>query len=276
MIKIVLFDVDGCIIPGDKTVLPIHEDLSSEMEMLNRLAMVIAKRKGLVFSFCTTRSLASGVKVAEILGLNGYSAFENGNVIYNPLSGESYLLVNKDEKFNYLAPVLRSLQAWCGTIDDLTLAYELGIKPENLRRLRDRKSILTYEILPFDKPPVSGEQLWAVLKEKFLTKEMAGYLQRGELNVIPSASALDVGIGIDKEDAIKHILGIYGISGEDALSIGDSFHSDYAMFKVTGYRGVPSNAHLLLKKTVRDYPRGHVSERPMCEGVLDILQHFLD
>lgn len=275
MIKIIISDVDGCIVKEDKTVIPVLEDLTSQEPQLSALNRLLGNHPNVVFSLCTNRSLSSGLRIAELSGTNGVSAFEGGNIIYNPLSGESYLIVNKDESLKHLIPVLAELQKWYKTIDDNILIEELGIERKNLRRLSDRKTILTYEVLPFNAPPVSGAQILKVIQKRFFNDKIAKYFSEGKLNITPSASALDIGLNIDKSHAVKHILRIYGISSEHALSIGDSYHSDFSMFEETAYRGLPSNANVKLKESVNGRSGSFISEKSHCEGILEVLNYFL-
>ena len=273
MIKIVIADVDGCMVREDKTKPPVLEDLDGAVDQLMEIGSLVVGRK-IIFSICTNRSLASGLRIVELAGVNGYSGFEGGNVIYDPHTGESYLLVRKDPTLQHLEPVLEKLQEWYRIIQDKILVNDLGIKVENLRRLSDRKALLTFEILPFSAPPVSGQQLWDLIRTRFLTQEISELIEEGKVNIVPSASALDIGLKIDKSYATRHILSLYGFSSEDALGIGDSYHSDLALLAQTRYKGVPFNAGDRLKESVVQSD-GYVSPFPIGEGVSDILKHFL-
>ena len=276
VVKIIIADVDGCFVKEDKTKPPMLEDLTSSVPDLEAIRVFLSQHPNVILSFCTTRSLAAGARVAELAGVNGYSSFENGNVVYNPKTGESYVLVEKDPSMRHLTPVLAKLRDWYKTIDENILLDELKISPNQLRRLLDRKSVLTFEILPFDAPPVSGHDLWEVIQRRFLTPEITDLIEAGKVLVVPSGSALDIGLNINKGHAAKHILGLYGISREDALGIGDSYHSDTVLLSQTGYNGVPSNAHPQLKDSVRVNHLAYVSSEPHGRGVFDILKHFLE
>ncbi|MBS3152118.1 HAD family phosphatase [Candidatus Woesearchaeota archaeon] len=274
-VKIIISDVDGCLVKEDKTKPPLLEDLDPHIKDLQAIRDFLLNHPDVIFSICTTRSFSSGIRIAEIAGINGFSAFENGNVIYNPLTGESYLLIQKEKSLAYLQPILDKLRQWYGTIDENVLADDLGISQDNLRRLSDRKTLLTFEILPFDSPPVSGHDLWRAIEKRFLTSEISDILASGNVKVVPSASALDISLKVDKGYATRHILGLYDLSKENALGIGDSYHSDTALLAETNYQGVPSNANQKLKEAVHDTSNGFIADKPYGRGILDILHRFL-
>ncbi len=275
-VKIIIADVDGCFVKEDKTKPPMLEDLTSQTQTLEEIRIFLARYPHIKLSFCTTRSAIAGTRVAELAGVNGYSAFENGNIIYDPTTGGSYLLVERDPSMKHLVPVLTRLREWYKTIDETVLSEELRIDPSQLRRLSDRKNVLTFEILPFDNPPTSGQNLWEVIQRRFLTQEISDLIASGNVLVTPSGSALDIGLNINKGHAAKHILGLYGIPREGALGIGDSYHSDTALLSQTGYKGVPSNANTKLKDSVSGDDCAYISSNPHGRGVLDILKHFLE
>ncbi len=276
-IQIAVSDIDGCLVIEEKTLPPLLVNNSPNIIYFEGIKSFLQDRPDFHFTICSSRSLAVGIPVVELSGIRDLCSFEAGNVIYDPLSGEAKLLVNLKEKYRRLRKPLERLQNWGQTLDNHGLAKKLGIAPVNLRRLSDRKAMITYELLPFKESPFRGDDLWKVINEHYLTPEIDKFIKDGKIKVMLSRGALDISIGIEKSDAVRYILSYKGLKRENALGIGDSYHSDMGIMRECNYFACPINSDDKLKDWIHQQgDRGYVARHFHGGGVSEALHHFAE
>lgn len=278
-IQIAVSDTDGCLVLEEKTLPPLLVSNSPNLIYFEGIKSFVQDRPDFHFTICSSRSLAAGIPVVELSGLRDLCSFEAGNVIYDPVSGEARLLVNLVDQYRNLRKPLEKLQQWGQTLDkdNRGLAKKLGIAPINLRRLSDRKTMITYELLPFKQSPFTGDDLWRVIQEHYLTPEIDKLKKDGKIRVVASKGALDISVGIEKSDAVKYILVQTGLAKEQALGIGDSYHSDMGIMRECGYFACPANSDdKLIHWIQQQVDRGYVARHLHGSGVSEALHHFAE
>ena len=273
-LQLIIADADGCFVKEEKQKRPALIDIGPQEECFKQIKAFFTEHPELLFSMSTTRSLSAGLRVADEVGINTLSAVDGGTLMYDPRTGEAYLLTKTPEYANH-AEALQVLQAWSNPMNgrESDLAAHLNIGAEQLRKLDDRKTIFTVEMVNYHNPPISGDDLWgSMVAHGQVPEQILSYIKNGQLILKTSRAAVDVQIPIKKHESTIHTLETLGISGDNALGIGDRMHSDPGIMDNTQYVACPANADDALKGYVQargEY--GYISPHKVAEGFLDIL-----
>ena len=271
----IISDVDGCLVHEEKSVPALEQELTYAREQLREIAKLLKQYPLVSSSVCTVRSLAATQPIIEAVQCSTLCVLEGGNVIYNPKTSEAYLLVKAEEKYHGLRESLGTLQEWAHEINDAEITNALHVPMHVLRRVSDRKTVVTFEILPYHAPPLSGQDLYDVLRESFLPDRIKREIAEKKIRVNASRGALDISVAITKRDGVEHIAQQHGISPEAILGIGDRFHSDKVFLDYCGYAGVPKNADEELKEHLKRRASAYVSTQEETRGVLDIIRYAM-
>lgn len=275
-LQLIIADADGCFVKEEKQKRPALIDIGPQEECFKQIKAFFIEHPELKFSMSTTRSLSAGLRVADEVGINTLSAVDGGTTMYNPQTGEVYFLTETPE-YEKHAEALQVLQAWSNPMNgrEAYLAEPLGIDAGELRKLDDRKTIFTVEMVNYHNPPISGYEIWDSMKENGqVTKQILSFIENGQLILKTSRAAVDVQIPIKKHESTIHTLEELGILRDNALGIGDRMHSDPGIMDNTRFVACPSNADDALKKYVQTRGKdGFVSAYEVGEGFLDILRH---
>ncbi len=276
-IRAVIADADGCLLYENKSRPPLEVDESPDFDRMREVRNFMDERREVAFGLCTNRSMAAGLRVAELVGANNApSGYEGGGIVYDPVTGTSRLLVDIVDELSHLREPLNVLQKWKASLDTKSVEAGWGVPEGTLRFMSDRKTLFTYEILPYDNPPISGEELYEVLLDNYIPDQMKDLFGEGLLVANPTDSALDFSAGINKGHFTRYALGELGMDPAHALGVGDSSHSDIYLIEETRYAICPANAKNELKWYVRGMrENGYVSEKELGEGTLEGLRHFL-
>ncbi len=276
-IEMIVSDADGCIVIEDKTKPPLLVSNEPNLPYLDKIKEFLAEHPALHFSVCTNRSLATGLPIITLAGISDICAFEGGNIIYNPKTGEAKLLVSLEKGLEKCRESLTELQKWRRGVSETELIKKLEINSENIREVSDRRAMFTFELLPYENAPITGQQLWKVIEKDYLTREMKKLIDEGSIKVNLSRAAVDISVNITKSDSTRYILNHYEIRKEKVLGIGDSFHSDMKIMNECGFYACPENSSPELREfIIRQKEKGYISDKKIGEGVWDILNHFAE
>lgn len=266
-IDLVFNDIDGCF--GNFTkpkTYPSKQSLKGHMRIMSGIRRFAESRDDVKFSACTGRSLYLCDNIIEASGMNELSAVEMGQAIYNPITRESYGLLE------IIKPELKGLGAairdFIKETDSFETELKAAFKGSRIKRLKDNINMLTYEFKSKKDGGITGEEVYAFLEPR-LPKEVSGGIAKGDLKVIISSAAIDLRPDINKGHAIDHILARLDRSGEGCLGIGDSYHSDIDMLTRCEYVACPANSNEQLKEYVAS-KKGYIARKPFGEGVLEI------
>ena len=160
-LQLIIADADGCFVKEEKQKRPALIDIGPQEECFKQIKAFFIEHPELKFSMSTTRSLSAGLRVADEVGINTLSAVDGGTTMYNPQTGEVYFLTETPE-YEKHAEALQVLQAWSNPMNgrEAYLAEPLGIDAGELRKLDDRKTIFTVEMVNYHNPPISGYEIW--------------------------------------------------------------------------------------------------------------------
>lgn len=269
MVKLIFCDIDGCMGEFVKPEYPLKQDLGDNLENLELIKNKTQEFNGVLFGVATGRSFYQADHIMAHTNHQGPSIFEMGNVIFEPERGV-YNLFEEHEKFKDNIDVIRFFLKWKKQIAD----YEKEIKEKfplaNIRQMKDRVCMLTYE---FDEN--IGPQLYDFLKT-LMPEIVKKAIENKLLKVLFSENALDILPNLNKGDALSFLIKKYNIGKNDVLAIGDSSHSDIDLLNSAGFVACPDNADETLKKFVLSKD-GFVAPNISSQGllnILDILQYF--
>lgn len=201
-IRVVYFDIEGCLLPGKGLPFPLDE--------LSELQDFFRNHGNIGFSICTGRSVSYVEAIIQTLDLIN-SPFpcvcEGGAILYWPAS----------DKWEKLAPPI-----------DINKINNY-LSPDDYRIEPGKLSCLSL----YPNPPKTVEDLYVTLLKS---------LTNSSVNLIKSMAAVDITPkGVDKGTGIIHVSERMNIPMENILCIGDA-ENDIPMLQLSGYSACPSNA----------------------------------
>jgi len=254
-IKLILIDIDDCLLPTDGNFYPEYfaglPEIAHYVEKANR-------GKIPQIGFCTERDRNYVEATAFSVGRpNSWSVIESGIALFNPTTKE--MLINE------------------------SLSLEVRTAFETLRRERLPHILEKFPDL-FEYP---GNMINIALERKYgvnlpveeyykAARIKLSDLERQDLITIhPSRIAIDISPpGIDKASGIRFLAKTTGISPNQMLGIGDS-KGDFPMLNLVGLVGCPSNALEECKELIQK-KGGYISPHQYARGVADVLRYYLN
>ncbi len=246
MIRLIVSDVEGCVIPGSGR--PWDLEVLASLARYNRLAR---RAPGL-----PALTLASGrpVQYLEALGhaidLDRPVCCENGAILFFPREGRAELLVGPAQ-VRLMAQVRRFLAEHFGR--------------DGRARVAVGKEVCVSLI------PLGGEETAAALLLEE-ARELIGArlgLGDGDLVFTRSAGAVDITpAGVDKGRGVRALAERLGVDPAEILAIGDSLN-DLPLLEAAGLACAPGNAEEAVRRRA-----AYVSPEPFGRGILDVLRRF--
>lgn len=243
--KIILCDYDGTLAGSDNKI-------SSE----NLIAINSFIKRGGVFVVCSGRA-TDGISIPLIRqGFNGLVASFNGAVLTDLSSGKelysygippkiSKKLFEYTYKNNLYAQFYPEKQFLYPYRTKYTDHYEKvtgvkGVYTEDILNYIDKTQNLSYKLLVFDDKEKIDKH-FEPLKELM-----------DECEVVRSTdNMIDFNLkGIDKGEACSKVAGLYGLTADDVISIGDA-GNDIAMIKKAGLGIAVDNAQDIIKAVAK-------------------------
>jgi len=256
-------DVDGVVREADKSVQPIAEDQEPYLETYRAIRAAVPQEAQLVLA--TGRSYASTRTIAEAVG-SKMGLYEMG--LHIVADGESYPLIDEDHPLHDAQEEVRRLRE---AVDRNmpSMRRTLSSTHGDIRFLSDRELMVCIET----SGDINGVDVEALILE-YGGDKLDRYRSQGSIRVVTTKDSVDVMPNITKGDALKYFCRRYGIDTGRTAGIGDSDHSDLYLLEAAQFAGAPSNAGSGIKAYIGDIDgRGYLSEHPVVDGLLDILDH---
>jgi hypothetical protein len=244
MIKLIVCDIEGCLMPADKgaaspdALIPIAEYCLKARADSSLPPLVL----------CTGRQAPYAECLAQVIGafFPGFpSVVENGAFLFDPANNlllrNPLITAEKTARVEELKAVLKGFAAKTGAV----------IEPGK-------------EICISLNPPAGTtiEELYRRVVDH-LGSALEGF------TITHSRSAVDITPeGIDKSAGLRHLAGITGIDPSDMLGIGDTT-GDLPMLKLVGHPACPANATDEVKVVCT-----YVANETEAAGVIEIIRRF--
>ncbi len=256
MIKGIVTGVDNLLVRKD---LILNEQNLSEL----KYRIQDLKERNIKFSLVTGRSLDSSKKLLETLSVTDICGFEMGLHLYNPVTEESYDLLDHHDDMKDVKSGISKMREYLLS-EKKEIEERLG---ESINYLDHRKRIRTFET-----NPESGIKLYKVLRE-LIPVYISELISKNHILMFPSSKAVDIMPNLTKGDAVLAILSRYELQTEDFLACSVSYHTDHEMLKNCGYASCTSNADNGCKFYIKNErkEKGYVSKLSFTEGAVDII-----
>ena len=288
MIDVVFSDIDGCFVPqGYDPLGSVQTDEDSE-----RYFEYYRNYSGPQLVLCTGRAWVDTFGIlrrAHFLS-NQRSVWpdqpvlcENGiDVIIDSVNGQRTSLIDELTEFDYLRPVVERIKSAGGelelVLDNIREEFEgefgRSITPIQLIK---KDFCVTARIPHFEgtAQQVDPSRFYQSLT-RAVQEPLGSLVDDGCVQIVLSASAVDVTLPIGKGDGVKYLLERYGTSPSQAAYIGDSA-PDIEGMKEVGLACCPSNAVPAVKDFVASRgSRGYVSPLQFADAEIDILNYVIE
>lgn len=240
--RLVVSDVEGCVIPGDGRPWPLN--------LLARLAARVADGeagRGPRLTLCSGRPAQFVEAVCQALGVRLPAVCENGAVVLYPEGGTVRRLYTP-EQARLMERVRRVCLRAYGDAGAVRVppGRELGVA-----------------LVPV---PGVGPGLVQLREDVEARLRRAG-VPLAELFVTVSGGAVDITPrGVDKASGVRALLAELGIAPEEVFAIGDG-GNDLPLLRLAGGSGAPANARPEVRAAV-----DRVASQPHTAGVLELLE----
>lgn len=200
------------------------------------------------------RDIRYGLASCYFLGVHDWSVAEYGGVFYHPITGD--IIDNKA-----LAP-----KTYLAFQEVRRIAETIPDRVPGLRLYRGKSVMVTLERIPDTN--VAMDILVGLVKSELQDYENIVDILASQIAVDILPKGINKGVGVQ----IRYESGLAVVQPSRTLVIDDSM-GGAAAATMAGFAGCPSNATLEYREFIRSIG-GHVSKRPLREGVVDIMQHF--
>jgi len=225
LIRVVAVDIDGTMTYGDRRI-----DIAS-IEAVRK-----AEAAGLPVVLCTGNLLAFTEGIATMLGTSGPLIAEDGGVVFDPRSGQEYVLGDRVEAD-------RGLEA---------LERKFG-KLEQTRSSYGRLTGLTI------KRTITAEQAMEVFRREGL-----------DLVAVDSGFAIHLrSLAVNKGNALRKVASLLGLTTAEMAAIGDGAN-DVEMLQTAGLSFAVANSHEAAKKVST-----HITSGSHGKGVAEAIDRIL-
>ncbi|MFW5870063.1 MAG: HAD-IIB family hydrolase [Candidatus Sumerlaeota bacterium] len=238
-VKLIIADVDGCLSPEES----VAWNLEAFADVARELRNAAPPRR---LTLCTGRPQPYVEVLMKLLDIRDPAICENGAVYY--------------------------------TLHDNYARFCPGVTEEKILGLRALRAFIETDILP--KHPEAVMQFGKEAQMSIFSRQpdvFAGILEKIEaflernggpdLLINTSHFYLNISLtGVDKGNALKHLLEMLGLEKSQVAGIGDT-EGDLPLREQVGFFACPANSREPIKK-IADY----VSPYPDIRGMVDILQ----
>jgi hydroxymethylpyrimidine pyrophosphatase-like HAD family hydrolase len=286
LIDVIFSDIDGCFVPNGYDPLgsvQIDKDSEPYFEYYRNYS-------GPQFVLCTGRAWINTLGILRRANFlpNQRRVWpdqpvlcENGiDVIVDLVNGRRTSLIDELEEFDHLKPILERIKS---SGSELELALD-GIRKRleaEFRRCVSPIQLIKKDFCVTARIPHFEGTAQQVDPSRFyqsLTQAVQGLLgaalERGFVQIILSASAVDITLPIGKGHGVRYLLERHGTSFRRAAYIGDSLPDIEGMRQVY-LACCPSNAVPPVKAFVASLgTRGYISPLKYADGEIDILNHI--
>ncbi|MBO8138670.1 MAG: HAD family phosphatase [Desulfotomaculum sp.] len=238
MIKLIVLDVDGCLMPHDLTKVNYQA-----FTRLREYCISCSEKKLPKICLCTGRPRSFVLPILSLMGAiwpDIPSVLESGNQLYYPLNRN--IIVNPMIPSNWQS-IKEAVKKFANKTNGLIIPG---------------KEVAVSIIPP---PGVSIAEYSQIARDNLPYKE---------LDISYSTLCVDFNpMGVNKKTGLETVSKFIGIPLNQMLAIGDS-GIDIDMLKSVGYAACPSNAIDDVKKVSQ-----YVSPLPETEGVVDIIEKLV-
>lgn len=286
MVDVVFSDIDGCFVPqGYDPLGSVQTDEDSE-----RYFEYYRNYSGPQLVLCTGRAWVNTFGIlrrAHFLS-NQRSVWpdqpvlcENGiDVIIDSVNGQRTSLIDELTEFDHLRPVVERIKSTGGELELVLDNIREGLEADFGRNVTPIQLIkkdfcVTMRIPHFDgtSQQVDPSRFYHSVT-RAVQRLLGALVEDGSVQIILSASAVDITLPIGKGDGVKYLLERYGTPPERAAYIGDSV-PDIEGMKQVSLACCPSNA----VRPVKDFVaargrRGYVSPFRFADAEIDILNYI--
>jgi hypothetical protein len=286
LIDVVFSDIDGCFVPqGYDPLGSVQTDRDSEPYF-----EYYRNYSGPQLVLCTGRAWinTSGILRRANFLPNQRKLWpdqpvlcENGiDVIIDPVNGQRTSLIDEFTEFEHLRPVVERIKNTGGELElaldriRKELEADLGRRVTPIQLIR-KDFCVTARIPHFEG---TAQQVDPSRFFRSVTQSVQGSLgllvERRSVQIVLSASAVDITLPIGKGNGVRYLLEAYDTSSAWAAFIGDSV-PDIDGMKQVYLACCPSNAVPLVKAFVASLgARGYISPLTYADGEIDILSHI--
>lgn len=288
MIDVVFSDIDGCFVPHGYDLLGlVQTDKDSEPYF-----EYYQNYSGPQLVLCTGRAWINThgiLRRAEFLPNQRRiwpdqpTLCENGiHVIIDSVNGKRTSLIDEMKEFNHLGPVVEEIKSAGRELElvldrireQLERDFGRSVTPIQLIK---KEFCVTARIPHFEATAqqVDSSRFFQSVTEA-IRRPLGPLIENRCVQIVLSASAVDVTLPIGKGDGVKFLLKRYGTSPSRVAYIGDSA-PDIEGMKEVGLACCPSNAVPRVKDFVASLgKRGYVSPLEFADAEIDILNYIND
>ncbi len=250
MIKIIMLDIDGCVLMKGQT------PKLKQIAFFQEYGRKVYNQEVPPLVFCTGRGAEYVQPLAQLLGIMSEnelpSVVENGSYLYYPLT--------------------RRLTPHPGIIGKEKLIFEI-------------KNFLVREVVFSGRsslvPGKEGSVSLMPTKDKSNTAALASFVKEvmpedllRQFFISYSTTAVDVTLeGVSKGSVLSFYSDVTGIAVEEILMVGDA-NNDLPILKIAGTVACPSNATDDVKNLIRSRG-GFIATQEGPSGVEEIINHYV-
>ncbi|HHT27272.1 MAG TPA: HAD family phosphatase [Firmicutes bacterium] len=232
MVARVICDIDGCLVPPRGEMW--------DFPGLEQVAQLSGSGR-IKLALCSGRPAAFQETLARMLMIDSYCICENGAVLMHPITKKQ--LVHPDISRDFLRERPGIMQRLQELVQGTSAIIEFG-----------------KEIQISVNPPDKNElpTLWDKVQKE---------LQGAPVQLMNSGRSIEVvPPGMSKSAGLRLWAELEGVAIADVVSIGDG-DNDLDILKTAGTAAAPANCSPNVRATV-----AYVSEKPMVQGVIDIIE----
>ena len=288
MIDVVFSDIDGCFVPHGYDPLGVVQTDGDSEPYFEHYRVY----SGPQIVLCTGRAWVNThgiLRRAKFLPSQRRAwpdqpaLCENGiDVITDPINSNKTSLIDEKKEFDHLRPVVERIKSAGGELElildnireELEGEFGRSITPIQLIK---KDFCVTARIPHFEgtaqqvDPPRFYQSVTGAIQGP-----LGALVKDGCVQIVLSASAVDVTLPIGKGDGVKYLLERYGTSPSQAAYIGDSA-LDIEGMKEVGLACCPSNAVPAVKDFIASRgSRGYVSPLKFADAEIDILNYIIE
>jgi hypothetical protein len=247
--KLIIFDIDGTLVPSILEGLPSKKVIEAVHKAHNSINITVA----------TGRPYHYSEKILRTLKIKGPCVLDGGSEIRDITSNR--ILFKSEISINTQKEIIK-----------ICLPYEYSIFNSNAVREKSRLKSLG------DIKEKTGKIVVSGLTENDSIKILEELTAVDEISAHPVSSSwankdrIDLHItkaGSTKKESIKKLLGILNIDKKDSIGVGDSLN-DMPLFLSVGFKVAMGQAPKELKE-IADYVAPSIED----DGVVDIIEKFI-
>lgn len=280
-IKVVILDVDGCIV-GEKIG---FNSPNPNIKVVDKM-----KKLNIPVILCTAKPHFSIRTIINDCELNNYHITDGGSVLINPIRNEfvKQYIIDKEVAKKVVKEYLKhNIYIEIYTTEDYIIQKNMisEITKQHTHILQRTPKIVDDLISECEKGGITKIMPIALDEEDKENLENVFNEVKTDLTlswgIHPVAWPLQFGIitapGISKKQGAIDILNKMDISFNNALGIGDS-KSDWQFIEMCKYGATLDNGNIALKELLKNKGKNsYITNKNVDEnGIIDILEHFLD